>query len=224
MQSLGSQIRPKLSSTLLVSPFNGLGSNASISSSSGPVVASVAHHPSGAIFIGGTFNLGTPGASNIVVFKNGALTALSGGGLNGPVTSLTLSGNTLFVGGSFTDTPANSKQGLLSNVASYDVTQDQWSPMLAGLDGPVNSLDIDNGQVTVAGNFTLIRSTSSGDTGRESQGLAVWNTSTGAWVNAGGFLLGSLTFVGNGTEPAKGQQQSQILAGNVQKSLSFGAS
>lgn len=204
--------------------FNGLGGSASISSSSGLVVASVAHHPSGAIFIGGTFNLSTPGASNIVAFKNSALTALSGGGLNGPVTSLTLFGNTLYVGGSFTDTPTNSKQGLLANIASYDVAQDQWSPLLAGLDGPVRSLDIDNGQVTVAGNFTLIRSASGGTTGLESQGLAVWNISNGAWVNAGGFLLGSLTFVGNGTAPAKGQQQSQLLAGNVQKSLSFGAS
>jgi hypothetical protein len=203
---------------------NGLGRNVGTSTSSGAVVASVAHHPSGAIFIGGTFNLSTPGASNIVVFKNGALTALSGGGLNGPVTSLAWSGNTIFVGGSFTDTSTNSKQGLLSNIASYDVTHDQWSPLLAGLDGPVKSLDIDNGQVMVVGNFTRIRSASSGHTGPESQGLAAWNMSNSEWVNAGGFLLGSLTFVGNGTAPAKGQQQSQILAGNIQKSLSFGAS
>jgi hypothetical protein len=204
--------------------FNGIGGNAAVFSSSGSVVVSVAHHPSGVIFIGGTFNLSTPSASNIVAFKNGALTALSEGGLNGPVTSLTLFGNTLYVGGSFTDTPSNSKQGLLSNIASYDVTQDQWSPLLAGLDGAVKSLDIDNGQVTVAGNFTSIRSASSGKTGQESQGLAVWNISNNEWVNAGGFLLGSLTFVGNGTAPGKGQQQSQIVAGNIQKSLSFGAS
>ena len=203
--------------------FNGLGKSAGISSS-GPLVAAVAHHPSGAIFIGGKFNLSTPDASNIVVFKNGALTALSGGGLNGPVTSLSLYGNTLFVGGSFTDTPASSTQGLLSNIASYDVSGDKWSPLVAGLDGPVKSLDIDNGQVTVAGNFTFIRSASSGSTGQESQGLASWNISNSGWVNAGGFLLGSMTFVGNGTAPAKGQQQSQIVAGNVQKSLSFGAS
>jgi hypothetical protein len=207
-----------------LSLFNGLGGTASISGSSGPLVSAVAHHPSGAIFLGGTFNLTTPGVSNIVVFKNGTLTALSESGLNGPVTSLTLFGNTLFVGGSFTDTAANSTQGLLSNIASYDVTHDQWSPLLAGVDGPVKSLDIDNGQVTVAGNFTFIRSSSSGKTGQESQGLALWNISEGEWVNAGGFLLGSLTFVGNGTAPSKGQQQSQILAGNIQKSLSFGAS
>lgn len=204
--------------------FNSLGGIIGVSASSGSVVAAVAHHPSGAIFVGGTFNLSTPSARNIVVFKNGALTALSGGGLNGPVTSLALSGNTLFVGGSFTGTSTNSTQGGLSGIASYDVTHDQWSPLIAGVNGPVKSLNIDNGQVSVAGNFTLINGASSGSHGRESQGLALWNISNGAWVNAGGFLLGSLTFVGNGTAPAKGQKQSQILAGNIQDSFSFGAS
>jgi hypothetical protein len=207
-----------------LSLFSGLGGIASLSASSGSVVAAVAHHPSGAIFIGGTFNLSTPSANNVVVFKNGALTALSGGGLNGPVTSFALYGDTLFVGGSFTGTSTNSIQGSLSGIASYDITHDQWSPLVAGVNGPVKSLDIDNGQVSVAGNFTLINSASSGSPGRGSQGLAIWNISNSAWVNGGGFLLGSLTFVGNGTAPAKGQKQSQILAGNIQDSLSFGAS
>ena len=218
---------PNTTETLLdvigFSLFGSLGMTAGISAS-GPLVAVVVHHPSGAIFIGGKFNLSTPNASNLVVFKDGALTALSGGGLNGPVTSLSLYGDVLFVGGSFTDTPASSTNGLLSNIASYDISRDQWSPLVAGLDGPVKSLDIDNGQVTIAGDFTLIRSASSGNAGRESQGLASWSMSNNGWVNAGGFLLGSLTFVGNGTAPAKGQQQSQMVAGNVQKSLRFGAS
>ena len=200
--------------------FNGLGGIARVSASSGSAVAAVAHHPSG-IFIGGTFNLTTPSANNIVVFKNGALTALSGGGLNGPVTSLALYGNTLFVGGSFTGTGT---QGGLSGIASYNISNDKWSPLIAGLNGPVKSLDIDNGQLSVAGNFTRINGASSGSLGQASQGLAVWNTSNHAWVNTGGFLLGSLTFVGNSTSPAKGQQQSQILAGNIQDELSYGAS
>ena len=203
--------------------FNGLGGVARVSASSGSAVAAVAHHSSG-IFIGGTFNLSTPSANNLVVFKNGALTALSGGGLNGPVTSLSLYGNTLFVGGSFTGTRTNSTQGGLSGIASYNISNDKWSPLIAGLNGPVKSLDIDNGQLSVAGNFTRINGASSGSLGRASQGLAVWNISNSAWVNTGGFLLGSLTFVGNSTAPAKGQQQAQILAGNIQDSLSHGAS
>jgi hypothetical protein len=182
------------------------------------VVAAVAHHPSGAIVVGGTFNLGTLKASNIVVFKNGALAALSGGGLNGPVTSLALYGDTLFVGGSFTDTSSSSTQGRLSGIASYDIARDQWSPLSAGVNDVVKSLDIDNGQVSVAGNFTLING------GQRSPGLALWDISSGSWINQGGFLLGSLTFVGNGTAPGKGQKQSQILAGNIQDSLGFGAS
>ena len=204
--------------------FNSLGGIARVTASSESAVAAVAHHPSGAIFIGGTFNLSTPSANNIVAFKNGALTALSGGGLNGAVTSLALYGNTLFVGGSFTDLSTNSTQGGLSGIASYSISNDKWSPLIAGLNGPVKNLDIDNGQLSVAGNFTLINSASSGGLGQASQGLAVWNITNSAWVNTGGFLLGSLTFVGNSTAPAKGQQQSQILAGNIQDSLSHGAS
>jgi hypothetical protein len=204
--------------------FNGLGGIARASASSGSAVAAVAHHPSGAIFLGGTFNLSTPSANNIVVFKNGALTALSGGGLNAPVTSLALYGNTLFVGGLFSGTSPNSTQGGLSGIASYNISNDKWSPLIAGVNGPVKSLDIDNGQLSVAGNFTRINGASGGSLGQESQGLAVWNVSNSAWVNTGGFLLGSLTFVGNSTAPAKGQQQSQILAGNIQDSLSYGAS
>ncbi|KAH9956897.1 cortical protein marker for cell polarity-domain-containing protein [Russula dissimulans] len=204
--------------------FNALGKNSGLASSPSSALAAVAHHPSGAIFIGGTFTLDTPSARNIVVFKNGALTALSGGGLNGPVTSLALSGNTLFVGGSFTDTVTNSTQSRLSSIASYDISQDQWSPLLTGVNGPVASLVVDNGQVSVAGNFTTINAAPSGGAGQESPGLAVWNIGNSAWINSGGFLRGSLTFVGNGTAPAKGQQQSQVLAGNIQSSLSFGAS
>jgi hypothetical protein len=208
--------------TIGLSLFNDLGGEAAIAAY-GAVISAVAHHPSGAVFIGGTFSLNAPATSNIVVFKNGALTALSGGGLNGPVTSLALQGNTLYVGGSFSDTQSKSTQGRINGIASYDVAHDQWSPLLAGVDGPVQSLDIDNGQLAVAGKFTKIRSAGVG-TGLQSPGLALWNTSSGVWVNGGGFLLGSLTFVGNGTAPAKGQQQSQIIAGNIADSLEYGAS
>jgi hypothetical protein len=201
--------------------FNNLGGNAATSAAS---VAAIAHHPSGAIFVGGTFNLSTLSTSNIAVFKNGALTALSGHGLNGPVTSLVLDGDTLFVGGSFTDTAASSTQGRLSSVASYNVTQDQWSPLLDGLNGPVKSLSIDNNQLAIAGNFSILRDAPGSKTGPESSGLALWNITGSAWANSGGFLVGSLTFVGNGTTPAKGQQQSQVIAGNIANSLAFGAS
>ncbi|KAH9978864.1 cortical protein marker for cell polarity-domain-containing protein [Lactifluus volemus] len=208
--------------TIGLSLFNDLGGEAAIAAY-GAVISAVVHHPSGAVFLGGTFSLNAPATSNIVVFKNGALKALSGGGLNGPVTSLAFQGNTLYVGGSFSDTQSKSTQGRINGIASYDVAHDQWSPLLAGVDGPVQSLNVDNGQLAVAGKFTRIRSAGVG-TGLESPGLALWNTSSGGWVNGGGFLLGSLTFVGNGTTPAKGQQQSQIIAGNIGDSLEYGAS
>ncbi|TFY74032.1 hypothetical protein EWM64_g9980, partial [Hericium alpestre] len=113
--------------TIAFNMLAGLGGPPALTSSSTSAISAVAHHPSGTIFLGGSFKLSTPDASNIVMFKNGALSALSGGGLNGPVTSLALDGDTLFIGGSFSDTASSSTQNTLRGVASYSVTQDQWS-------------------------------------------------------------------------------------------------
>ncbi|KAI0066221.1 hypothetical protein BV25DRAFT_1518743 [Artomyces pyxidatus] len=204
--------------------FSGLGGNSTLTASSQSTVAAVVEHSSGAVFIGGSLALSTPSASNIAVFQNGVLAALSEGGLNGPVTSFALDGDKLFVGGSFSDTASNSTKGQLNGVAVYDVQQKTWAALQAGVDGPVTSLSVFNGQVSVAGNFTTILSAAGSNVGHESAGFAVWNVSNSAWANSGGFLVGKLSFVGNGTAPAKGQQQSQILAGNIASSLKFGAS
>ncbi|TFY65748.1 hypothetical protein EVG20_g5344 [Dentipellis fragilis] len=204
--------------------LSGMGGSSALTSSSSSAVAAVAHHPSGAIFLGGTFGLSSPKASNIVMYKNGALAALSNGGLNGPVTSLVLDGDKLFVGGSFSDTLAGSNSGSLRSIAMYDVSQDKWSPLLAGVNGAVTSLSFDNNQVQVVGNFTTLLNSAGSTAGLESSGMAVWDAGNGTWVNSGGFLVGSMTFVGNGTAPSKGQQQMQFVAGSVSSVLQFGAS
>ena len=204
--------------------FNALGGSTGLTSTTRDEIAAVAHHASGTVILGGTFSLSSPSASNIVLFKNGALTALSGGGLNGPVTSLVLDGDKLFVGGSFTNTAASTSQGTLRGIAMYDVQQDQWSALQAGVNGAVTSLSFSDGQIQAAGNFTTLLSASGSDVGSESAGIAVWNVSSNAWANSGGFLIGSMTFVGNGTAPSKGQLQSQFVAGNVVSSLKIGAS
>ncbi|KAI0048302.1 hypothetical protein FA95DRAFT_1491100 [Auriscalpium vulgare] len=210
--------------TIGLNLFNGLGGNSSLTGSTQSSVNAVAHHSSGAVFVAGLMTMSSPSASNIAVFKNGALAALSGGGLNGPVTSLALDGDKLFVGGSFSDTASNTTQGRLRNVAVYDVSQDQWSDLQAGVDGPVTSVSVIGGQVAVAGNFTTLLSAPGSNVGHESPGFALWNVTNNAWANSGGFLVGSLTFVGNGTAPSSGEQQSQVLAGNIASSLKFGAS
>ncbi|KAJ7647465.1 cortical protein marker for cell polarity-domain-containing protein [Roridomyces roridus] len=192
----------------------------SLTSSSTTAVAAVAHHPSSVIFLGGDFSLSSGGASgsdNVVSFKDGALVTLAGNGLNGPVTSFVLDGDSLFVGGSFTNTKSASN-GQLRGVASYNVQTNQWTPLNGGVDGDVSSLSFVDGQLQVAGNFTSLLSPA-GTPGAEAAGFAAWDVASSQWVNSGGFVVGSMTLVVNGTS-----NDAQFVAGNVQASQPFGAS
>ena len=200
--------------------FTALGSS-DVQSAEASVTA-VAQDVSGQLFLGGHFSLSSgpaSGASNVVSFKSGQLANLPNNGLNGAVSSMILHGTKLFVGGSFTDTTSSSVAGKLNNVAAYDIQANEWVALQAGLDGPVVSLTIDeNGLLLVAGNFSSIVG------GDSAQGFAAWNSTSQAWVNPGGFLVGKMSFIGNGTTPAKGEARGQIIAGNVESSLKFGAS
>lgn len=183
-------------------------------------INAVAHHSSGAIFLGGAFvfNSGSAsGTSNIVAFKNGALATLSGSGLNGAVSSLTIEGDQLYVGGAFTDTKAATTGGKLGGIAIYNVAQDSWTPVVAGVNGDVTSIGFINNQIQVTGNFTEVLPASGSGPGASAAGFATWDLKTSAWVNSGGFVVGSMTFVGNGTT-------TQYVAGRVTAVRKFGAS
>ncbi|TDL24213.1 hypothetical protein BD410DRAFT_786308 [Rickenella mellea] len=200
--------------------FTAAGGNISIASSKA-AIAAVAHHSSGAVFLGGNFTFSS--GSNIFAFKNGALAALAGTGLNGPVTSLVIDGDTLFVGGSFTDTASPSTNGALHGIAAYSISSNTWSALQGGVQGTVSSLGLANGQLQVAGDFSRLLESAGSTNGPSAGGFAVWNVNNATWANPGGFLVGSMTFVGNGTAPGKGQTQGQILAGSLEASLKFGA-
>lgn len=204
--------------------FNALGgnSNGSLGSSS---ISSVVQHPSGEIFVGGSFKLSSgtaSSASNIVSFNNGALAGLAQAGLNGAVTSVVLDGNTLFVGGSFTDTPSGSTHGSLRGIAKYDIQGNEWSPLEGGVDGTVSSLSLADDQLLVAGNFTTLLSSSGTNVGRTASGFAVWNVTSGQWANGGGIIVGNITFVSNTS--ATSDTNSQVVAGHISASYEFGAS
>ena len=174
--------------------FSALGGATSLTSSTSAITA-VAHHPSGTIFLGGNFTLSSgtaSSASNIVAFRDGALAGLTNAGLNGPVTSLLLDGDTLYVGGSFSDTLSASMQGRLSGVATYDVQQNEWASLEAGVNGAVSSLGFSGGQIQVAGNFTTLLSSAGSNSGSEVVGFATWDTKSGVWTNNGSFLVGSI--------------------------------
>ena len=204
--------------------FNALGGSTALLSS-GAFVDSVVQHSSGALFIAGRFNLtsGTaPGASNIVGFGGGALHTLSNNGLNGNVSALLLVGNRLYVGGQFTDTATGSTNGALSGVALYDVTQDQWAALGGGVDGTVSGLSYTGGQVQVVGNFTRVRNARGDTEGLRVPGLASWAVEAGGWTSSGGYLVGSLDVIVNGTD-SKNTQDVQYIAGHISSSLRYGA-
>ncbi|KAJ4498332.1 cortical protein marker for cell polarity-domain-containing protein [Lentinula lateritia] len=194
--------------------FNGIGGNGTISSENA-AIASVAHHSSGTIFLAGNFTLSS-NSNNIVSYKDGSISALPENGLDGSVTALALDGDSLFVGGSFMDTSSASNDGL-KGVALYNVQSQKWSALGAGVNGKVSSLAVSDSQLFVAGNFTQLFTSSSDTAGYDAPGFAVWNISNSVWVNSGGFVVGSMTFVANETSP-------QYIAGNVVVSDSFGAS
>ena len=203
--------------------FNALGGSTNLSS--GAFVNDVVQHTSGTLFLAGQFSLASgaaSGASNIVAFGGGALHVLSNNGLNGNVSALLLVGNQLYVGGHFTDTSTGSTDGALSGVAVYDVVQDQWTALGGGVDGTVSGLGYTDGRVQVVGNFTRVRN-SRGDTeGLQVPGLASWVVEAGGWTSSGGYLVGSLDIIANGTDN-KNTQDVQYVAGHITSSLRYGA-
>ena len=121
--------------------------------------------------------------------------------------------STIFVGGPLSDTVSSSNSGL-RGLAIYDVSQDAWSALQAGINEAVSSLYLisSSDQLQVVGNFNnLFTGTFSNTTGTVSTGLAVSNMSS-----SGEFLAGEMT---NGTSTG-----STFLAGNVASELQFGAS
>lgn len=195
--------------------FSALGNNTSNIPS---VVNAVATHSSGTIFIGGNFTLSS-GPANIVAFKGNSLTGLADGGLNGPVNALSIIGDSLYVGGAFLDTPSETGSGAFRGVVRYDIQNDKWNALLAGVNGAVTDINIAQDKVNVVGNFTQLPISPNSASGAPAIGFATWDIGNGTWVNTGGFLTGNMTFVANGTGSVV-----EFLAGSVTSSREFGAS
>lgn len=168
------------------------------------------------LFLAGKFTL-TNKATNIVAFKSNALAALAQNGLNGAVSSLVLYGDNLFVGGNFEATADNTTP--LRYIAQYSISGNTWSPLGGGVDGPVTSLNQQNGRLSVGGNFTHVLFSGSSATGLSAAGFASWDIASKTWVNAGGLFVGDVTFVGNATTNSEGE----YIAGNVKTYRKYGA-
>lgn len=198
--------------------FNGMGATSGLPTNVS--VTTVAHHPSGAIYLGGEFSISSgsaSGSANIVAYKNGSLNGLPDGGLNGPVSSIVASESLIFVGGSFNNTASGSPQATLRGLAAYDSQQDRWQPLGGGVDGEVTDLTLAGGQLLVAGRFTRTFS-SYANNGIDAAGFAVWDVQNAKWINSGGFLIAELDMVKNVTSTT------QLLTGNVSALEKYGAS
>lgn len=89
-------------------------------------------------YIGGNFTSIT--ARNLISINSQDSTVQSlDSGLNGYVMSMYANGTSLWVGGTFNNTQDVDVTGL-SNVAVYDTSSNTWSPLGAGVDGPVFSV------------------------------------------------------------------------------------
>lgn len=168
-------------------------------------VRALASQSSTKLFAGGNFTTASAG-SNIVSVDgsgSGAVNALAGQGLNGAVAALVISGNTLFVGGEFTDTRAGGASGL-RYVAQYDINSNSWSSLGSGLAFPVSSLQVSDTHLLVGGEF----------------GLARWDIANSAWVGTGGYVSGSTTFIGDSSAAGN---DATVLGGSFGAVTKYGA-
>ncbi|KAJ2982740.1 hypothetical protein NQ176_g1184 [Zarea fungicola] len=127
---------------------------------------------------------------NIVAVSSTASEAKNlDGGLNGQVSAMHLEGNKLYVGGSFSNTLSSNTNGL-NNVAVYDTGSNSWTPLGAGLDGPVQYVvplrvnTTENQPETViafTGSFTNAITYGSVQATQVS-GFAIWVPSQGIWL------------------------------------------
>ncbi|KAJ1675169.1 hypothetical protein EV182_001792, partial [Spiromyces aspiralis] len=170
---------------------------------SGAVVCAFAATNS-TLYIGGSFEDDSAGIANIAAYglDDGGLSSLPNGGLNGQVNSLSVVGNTLYVGGAFSATK-DSKSTLL-HVASLDTRESSpvWSSVGGGVDGTVSILSkwtpIGEDTLLIAGGFSKVLANQARNiTESEATGTALWNSTSGTWADPP-FLDGKTTLAFSG--------------------------
>ncbi|KAH6660185.1 cellular morphogenesis protein [Truncatella angustata] len=178
-------------------------------------------------YIGGNFT--SENVRNIVGINTASnSTVLLDGGLNGAVSCLYASNGSIYAGGSFDNTLDNSMSGL-SHVAIYSPSSGKWSPLGAGLDGPVASIVPMTLNISSTTPETVIALTGSFNTlvafDDNSEvvvsGFAIWVPSQGNWLqnvngpvpSINGLLTTSLLSVAD-TSLYAGTLSSQAMSAN----------
>ncbi|KAJ1980989.1 hypothetical protein H4R35_000905 [Dimargaris xerosporica] len=149
------------------------------------------------VMLGGIFSDKASGAQNVVLYDKGQLVALSNDGLNGAVTSMALVGsNDIYMGGRFTDVPANSGSSSLMHAARYSLKENNFFTVGGGFDDDVEAVAVSYRKqsevVYFSGSFTKVlkdRDTVKADAPAE--GVAAWLPESRSW-GATPFLKGSI--------------------------------
>ncbi|KAI0177037.1 cellular morphogenesis protein [Pestalotiopsis sp. NC0098] len=179
-------------------------------------------------YIGGNFS--SSSIKNIVgIDTSNNSTVELDGGLNGAVNSLYASDGQVYAGGAF-DNNLDKSNSALSHVAVYDSSSKAWSPLGAGVDGPVASiaplsLNVSGSTpetvVALTGSFTSLLAFDD-NSELTAEGFAVWVPSQKNWLQhvngsypaIGGILTTSLINATDGMSLYAGSLSSKALSAN----------
>ncbi|EMC95326.1 hypothetical protein BAUCODRAFT_536505 [Baudoinia panamericana UAMH 10762] len=143
-----------------------------------------------ALYIAGSFTDPNANISNIMSINQNATTALPNGGLNGAVQTLYRNGTVMYMGGNFTNVAQSSIPGL-ANLAAFDTANNRWTPLGAGVNGPVTALvelalNVTEGNLedclSVNGIFTSVNGFAS-NAASASNGFAIWVPGRNNWLH-----------------------------------------
>ena len=138
-------------------------------------------------FVGGNFS--TSDFKNILSIDGTSTNPLSGGGLNGEVTTMFSNGSTVYVGGLFANTTTGGVDGL-NHVATYDASKNTWSALGAGVNGDVLNIvplqmnitaNVPETVIAITGDFSQTIAFASSSSVAVN-GFAIWVPSHGNWL------------------------------------------
>ncbi|KTW29270.1 hypothetical protein T552_01225 [Pneumocystis carinii B80] len=150
------------------------------------IISSVIHDSSQTIIAGRFFNNEKNPFSNILRITP-KVSSLGYGGLNGEIFTMLLYNNIIYIGGRF-DRILHFSSDAINNVVSYSITDDSWTSLLWGLNGPVYNIykyvasvnDTFKTYIAFSGNFTDILSFQNKKLS-DANGFALWDPENKKW-------------------------------------------
>ncbi|KAL4876575.1 cortical protein marker for cell polarity-domain-containing protein [Aspergillus karnatakaensis] len=168
----------------------------------------------------GAGNFSNSNVNNIFYLEEDSnITALTQGGLNSRVTTMSVLNNRLYVGGNFTSTSTGTDDDL-SYVASYSIDSRSWLALGGGVNGPVQrviplslnvSADLNETLIAVSGDFDELLAFGEYPAVAVS-GFAAWVPSRNNWIQN---LNVSQTLFSGHLSAAAEFNETSILAGSL---------